>query len=68
MPRRYFRYGKHKCVDSLLSDGNIRIGTLSDFRNEEHKDGITDKMEGRKTVSHEIQNAIFGPGSVFSDR
>jgi len=36
--------------------GQIRIGTLHDFRRSEHKMGISDPKEGTKRVSHYIEN------------
>lgn len=49
-----FRYSSKKYNDSLLALGNIRIGTLHDFRRTEHKQGIADVNEGKKKVSHQI--------------
>lgn len=49
-----FRYSVRKYNDSLLSLGNLRIGTLHNFRKSEHKKGISDPYEGMKIVSHYI--------------
>lgn len=49
-----FRYSDKKYNDALMALGNIRIGTLHDFRKTEHKKGISDVNEGRKKVSHYI--------------
>jgi len=49
-----FRYTSQKHNDALLALGNVRIGTLHDFRRTEHKWGIADSNEGTKTVSHFI--------------
>jgi hypothetical protein len=49
-----FRYSGQRYNDSLLALGNVRIGTLHDFRSTEHKGGIADVNEGIKSVSHDI--------------
>ena len=49
-----YRYSPKKFNDNLFVMGGIRIGTLHDFRNTEHKAGISDPKEGTKTVSHQI--------------
>ena len=51
-----YRYSKEKYGLSLLSLGIIRIGTLHDFRQTEHGQGIADPNEGKKTVSHHIHD------------
>ena len=51
-----YRYSPKKYNDSLFLMGNIRIGTLHDFRNTEHNSGIADPKEGTKTVSHHIDH------------
>lgn len=56
MPNRGFKYTARKYADSLLVMGGIRIGTLHDFRKQEHKLGIADPDEGRKMVSHHIDD------------
>lgn len=50
--KRAFRYAPRKYSDSLLALGNVRIGTLHDFRRSEHKRGIADANEGKKVVVH----------------
>ncbi|WP_152537005.1 hypothetical protein [Pseudomonas syringae] len=52
-----YRYSGKKYNDSLLALGGVRVGTLHDFRKNEHKSGISDRNEGRKTVSHHIDYA-----------
>lgn len=52
-----FRYSSKKYNDALLALGNVRIGTLHDFRRDEHKKGIADVNEGKKKVSHHIPYA-----------
>lgn len=57
-----FRYSKHEHNLALLAMGQIKIGTLHDFRNSEHKLGITDADEGKKSVSIEVDDlTISGP-------
>ncbi|MDN7143802.1 hypothetical protein KC131_24450 [Pseudomonas sp. JQ170] len=59
-----FRYSADKYNRSLLNLGNIRIGTLHNFRKAEHKKGIADGKEGKKSVSHFIESDIVrGDGS-----
>lgn len=43
--------------------GCLRIGTLRDFRNSEHKQGIADPMEGKKHVSHHIRKLTIQKGN-----
>lgn len=66
-----FRYSSQKHNDNLLNHGNLRVGTLYDFRKSEHKRGIADPTEGTKTVSHAItewhQDAEI-PGSPSIDQ
>lgn len=49
-----YRYSSQRYNSSLLTIGVIRVGTLHDFRNMEHKKGIADPQEGKKIVSHRI--------------
>ena len=49
-----FRYAARKYNESLIAMGCIRVGTLHDFRQHEHKRGVSDPDEGKKTVSHYI--------------
>lgn len=51
-----FRYQSKNYNDSLLKSGNLRIGTLYDFRRSEHKRGVADSFEGKKFVSHKIDS------------
>jgi hypothetical protein len=46
----------------LINEGSIRIGTLHDFRRTEHRQGIGDPDEGRKTLTGEIP-----PGKLIGD-
>lgn len=58
----FYRYSGKKYNDALLALGNVRIGTLHDFRREEHKKGIADPNEGKKTVNHVIKYANSNDG------
>lgn len=63
-----FRYSGQKYNDALLALGNVRIGTLHDFRRTEHKQGIADVNEGKKRVSHHIPYATDKDvGSIHLD-
>lgn len=53
-----YRYSAEEYNQSLLKLGGIRIGTLHDFRKAEHKQGIADPQEGKKKVTHYIDNAV----------
>lgn len=50
-----FKYMKKEYADRLLVMGQLRIGTLHDYRSTEHKSGIADVDEGKKIVSHHIK-------------
>ncbi len=52
-----FKYAESKFNHSLLTEGGIRVGTLYDFRNTEHKDGIADAFEGKKLITHYAESA-----------
>lgn len=49
-----YRFSERKHNLSLLNKGELRIGTLHDFRSMEHKTGIADPSEGKKFVTHDI--------------
>jgi hypothetical protein len=55
MPSVY-KYGERKWSEHLLNNGGVRIGTIYDFRKDEHKRGIADATEGLKSVYHGIDN------------
>jgi hypothetical protein len=63
-----FRYSGREYNDALLSLGSVRIGTLYDFRRSEHKRGISDGNEGRKTVSHYAKKASTAEGDTIHTR
>jgi hypothetical protein len=51
-----YKYFKKEYSELLLIYGYLRVGTLYDFRKIEHKKGIADPKEGKKTVVHHIKN------------
>jgi hypothetical protein len=51
-----YEYLKKEHAELLLMYGYLRVGTLYDFRKIEHKIGIADPKEGKKTVTHHIKN------------
>lgn len=54
-----YRYSLQKFNSSLLNMGEIRIGTLHDFRRTEHTQGIADPKEGKKKISHNIRVSTY---------
>lgn len=44
------KYSKKHHINALLKRGNIRIGTLHEYRNSEYEEGIHDNSEGLKRV------------------
>lgn len=53
------KYSEEKYIDALLNMGSIRIGTLYDFRNIEHKKGIADEEEGKKLLTYHINKTQY---------
>lgn len=51
-----YKYSQKKYSDLLLNEGGVRIGTLYDFRKDEHGSGISDAGEGFKRVEHRIDS------------
>lgn len=51
-----YKFSSIKYNEQLFKIGILRIGTLYDFRNQEHKKGILDRDEGKKTIVHNVQN------------
>lgn len=51
-----YRYTENKHLESFMNQGVIRVGTLHDFRRNEHGKGIADTEEGKKIVSHYIED------------
>lgn len=54
-----YRYARRRYNDALVSRGEIRIGTLHDFRRSEHGRGIADGSEGRKTVTNHVRDYVI---------
>ncbi|WP_210639541.1 hypothetical protein [Pseudomonas sp. Tri1] len=52
----FFRYQSRVHNENFLSSGNLRIGTLKEFRSLEHKRGISDEMEGKKEIVHTLSS------------
>lgn len=62
-----YKYGRRAHTQDLLKHGRLRIGTLKDYRRAEHKAGIVDPTEGKKTVYHRINGLVtYGDGSLDS--
>ncbi|BDO06923.1 hypothetical protein [Aeromonas caviae] len=59
-----YRYSNSKFSNLLTVLGGVRVGTLHDFRKSEHKKGIADPQEGKKTVVHRIGSETI----VLGDR
>lgn len=53
-----FKYLQARYADLLLTMGVLRVGTLHDFRRQEHGRGIADVDEGKKSVRHTIGELI----------
>jgi len=49
-----YKYLPQKYADALITRGSLRLGTLFDFRQTEHKNGISDATEGKKYVNLSI--------------
>ncbi|WP_028863514.1 hypothetical protein [Psychromonas aquimarina] len=54
-----YKYSEEIHSKSLLNMGCIRIGTLQNYRDSEHKRGIADPKEGKKLVYHHIDDALI---------
>lgn len=52
-----YRYAAREHNDTLLTMGVLRVGTLHDFRKTEHKQGVADPQEGRKSIHHFVKEA-----------
>ncbi|MFS1506285.1 hypothetical protein BCU13_023365 [Vibrio lentus] len=61
-----YRYSNSQFSNLLTIFGGIRVGTLHDFRNSEHKKGIADPQEGKKRVEHHIDNETISIGDRAS--
>lgn len=51
-----YRYSEKRYNEATVTNGEIRIGTLYDFRKTEHKQKIQDPKEGKKAVTLTIEN------------
>ncbi|MDD3937386.1 hypothetical protein [Rhodoferax sp.] len=49
-----YKYTEKQFASQFFNMGRLRIGTLHNFRRTEHKRGIVDVDEGKKSVSHHI--------------
>jgi hypothetical protein len=58
-----FKYSNNYFSRGLAKLGLFRIGTLYDFRDIEHKSGISDPDEGTKVVRVHIGNETYESGS-----
>ncbi|MFH7042048.1 hypothetical protein ABT392_06970 [Paucibacter sp. JuS9] len=58
-----FKYGEAKWCDKLAQVGGLRVGTLHDFRRDEHKRGIADPSEGTKSVHYGVDAQVFTGGT-----
>jgi hypothetical protein len=63
-----YRYSPKSFNDLLHVMGCIRIGTLHNFRELEHKRGIADPMEGKKSVPHHIEHLHIADSSNKKSR
>lgn len=61
-----YRYSNIKFNSLMTTFGVVRVGTLHDFRNSEHKQGIADPQEGKKSVIHYIDKETISIGDKFS--
>jgi hypothetical protein len=65
LPAVLYKYLRGEHAESLTRDGNIRIGTLHDFRGtESHGPGIFDPKEGKKVVVSYIGRETFKNGET----
>lgn len=62
-PKTLYKYMELSHAQSLLTMGVFRIGTLYDYRKNEHGEGITDINEATLTPRTLIKNEILGPRS-----
>lgn len=54
---KIYRYSTLHWNKELIDKGSVRIGTLHNYRKDEHGRGISDAEEGKKNVSHYIKEA-----------
>jgi len=63
-----YRYSNKKYNELLFKMGILRIGTLYDFRNSEHKKGIADPKEGTKSIIHNKDLQIDSMDNLSEDQ
>lgn len=51
-----YKYAEREWSELFIRQGGVRIGTLHNFRKQEHAKGIADVTEGRKTIYHAIDS------------
>jgi hypothetical protein len=59
---RIFKYLPRRYAHGLLGHGLVRIGTLYDYKKQEHGRGITDGEEGLKEINVAIEHQAFAFG------
>lgn len=52
------KYSKKRHLNNLVKRGEIRIGTLHEYRNSEYSEGIYDNTEGLKRVNLKLNGAM----------
>ncbi|MDL4862788.1 hypothetical protein NPJ88_010615 [Halomonas elongata] len=52
-----YKYLSEKNFQRIMESGSVRIGTLYDFRRQEHLDGIRDEREGTKELFKHYEGA-----------
>lgn len=58
--RSSYKFSSKKHTDSFLSLGSVRIGTLYDYRKQEHVPGVSDPFEGLKHIHHHFVDTSSG--------
>jgi hypothetical protein len=59
VPQVLYKFAKRKWAHAMCSAGIFRIGTLYDFRREEHAECIADKDEGKRNTFERIAKTIL---------
>jgi len=65
--RKIYKYTQRKYAEKLISHGSTRVGTLEDFRREEHGKGISDPLEGTSLASAHILDQRIDGGTPNAD-
>ncbi len=58
-----YKFSAVKWCDGLAQVGVLRVGTLQDFRRIEHKRGVADPDEGKKSLYHGVDAEVFKGGT-----